>query len=218
MKKYILFDLDGTLTESAPGIVRSIQYALRSLGVEGYTEEELEAFVGPPLVPSFINIVGLSQEEAEKALELFRERFSTIGKFENDVFDGIPDLLSNLRKAGAVLGVATSKPEQFVHEILDHFDLTKYFTYIVGATMDEKRTDKADVIAEALRQGGYEEHKDEVIMVGDTQYDIIGAKKNGVSAIGVSYGYGVVHEMRDAGADEIVHSVKALEEMLLSKC
>ncbi len=206
----ILFDLDGTLTDSAPGITRCVQYALTYMGKPQYSQQELNSFVGPPLCRQFMDFAGFTQEEAEKAVAKYRERYSKIGIYENEVYPGIPQLLADLKGAGKLLGVASSKPQVFVEEILSHFQLKQWFAVIAGAELNGSRTDKEDVVEEALRLSGYQDRRDRVILVGDRKHDVLGAKKCGIACLGVSYGYGGRRELEEAGAAWIVDRVEDL--------
>lgn len=200
MYKYILFDLDGTLTDSADGILNSVEYALNKMGVNNMSRQELFKFVGPPLHVSFSTFCGFDEEESERAVEYYREYFRDKGIFENCVYDGVTELLSTLKTSGKKLVIATSKPEVFTLRILKHFDLIKYFDFVAGATLDGTRSAKADVISYALT-GSNIVDKSEAIMVGDRNHDIIGAAQNGLKSIGVTYGYGGEEELKEAGAD-----------------
>ena len=184
MRNYdvILFDLDGTLTDSAPGILNSVRYACRKLGLEIPSEATLRKFLGPPLIDSFRTLAGLSDAEADHAVSAFREYFPTKGIFENEVYDGVPALLADLKAAGKTVIIATSKPEDFAKRIMAHFDLAQYCDFVCGATMDETRTDKAEVIAYALETAGIID-KSRVVMVGDREHDVVGAKKNGLPVL-----------------------------------
>ena len=197
----ILFDLDGTLTDSAEGIVNSVVYALDKKGVPYASKQELRRFVGPPLQDSFKNYCGFSDEQSKEMVRIFREYFTEKGIYENAVYDGVPEMLDSLCKAGCTLAVATSKPEAFAKQILTRFDLAKYFSVIAGASMDG--TSKPTVIREALRRLEVEASK-QILMVGDREHDILGAKEVGVSSLGVLYGYGDKEELSSAGADHIV--------------
>jgi len=203
MYDILLFDLDGTLTDSAPGIMNSIRYALKKLDTE-CDESTLRSFIGPPLLESFAKYYGFDHEKARKALELYREYFSEKGMLENSVYRGIPELLEKLKAAGKTLLVATSKPELFTLKILDHFGLSKYFDVIGGASMDETRNTKEEVIRFVLEQYGLsEDRKKRTIMIGDRHHDIDGAKAVGLDSVGVLYGYGDGPELIDAGATYI---------------
>lgn len=199
----ILFDLDGTLTDSAEGIVNSVVYALENKGIPCSDKQELRRFVGPPLQASFRDYCGFSEEEARDAVRVFREYFTEKGIYENSVYEGVPEMLSSLYKYGFTLAVATSKPEAFAKQILERFDLAKYFTVIAGASMDG--TDKPTVIRLALSRL-HTEPSSRVLMVGDREHDVLGAKEVGISSLGVLYGYGSKAELKNAGADHIASS------------
>ncbi|MCR5393003.1 MAG: HAD hydrolase-like protein [Olsenella sp.] len=216
MTRAVLFDLDGTLTASGEGIVRSVQYALEQMGREVPDPSALTVFIGPPLVQEFMDFSGMTHDEAFRALELYRERYTTVGLFENHPYQGIVELLGSLRAAGIITCVASSKPEPFVLRILDHFGMTELFDQVVGATLDEKRTAKADVIDEALARLGMRDEKDSVIMVGDRAQDARGALAASVGFVGVTYGYGTRGELLDAGAHTIVDTVDELGRVLLA--
>lgn len=216
MRNYdiILFDLDGTLTDSAPGILNSVRYACRKLGLEMPSETTLRKFLGPPLIDSFRQLVGLSDAEADRAVSAFREYFPTKGIFENEVYPGIPALLADMKAAGKTVLIATSKPEEFAKRIMEHFNLAQYCDFICGATLDETRTDKAEVIAYALKTAGITD-KTGIVMVGDREHDVLGAKKNGLPCIGAVYGYGTAGELTDAGATALADTVDELHKLLL---
>lgn len=203
--QYYLFDLDGTLTDSGMGITNSVKHALKKYGIEEQNMETLKKFIGPPLAESFQKYYGFSEEESRRAIGYYREYYQKDGIFENEVYDGIPELLETLKGAGKTLIVATSKPELFAEQILEHFKLAPYFDCIAGASMDESRVDKAEVIAYALKKYGTEA-KEGMVMIGDREHDIIGAKKNGLDSIGVLFGYGSREELEKAGADHIVET------------
>ena len=210
MEKYILFDLDGTLTDSGEGIINCAALALEHFGIPVPSREEMRVFVGPPLDETFIKF-GVPAEQAQEAIRVYRSRYLTVGKFENFPYPGIEDMLQKLQAQGHKLYVATSKPEALSVEILEKFGLAKYFDLICGATFDGSRSHKADVIAYLLAQTG---HLGETVMVGDTHYDILGAKAHGIPAIGVSWGYGKVEDMEKAGAVAIARSVEELYSLL----
>ena len=209
--KYVLFDLDGTLTESAPGITNAAAYALKAFGIEA-EPSELEFFVGPPLGGSFMRC-GLTEAPARAAIDVYREYYSTRGMFENAPYAGVEDMLRRLREAGAELIVATSKPEQFSVRILERFGLADYFSVIAGSTLDETRTDKPDVIEYALASAGVTD-RSAAIMIGDRIYDIEGAKKTGLASMGVLYGYGSAEEF--AEADHVAKTPSDIADILLS--
>lgn len=217
MNQYLLFDLDGTLTDPKLGITTCVQYALHSFGIEEPDLDKLEPFIGPPLKDSFMDFYGMDEADALQAIEKYRERFQKTGMFENRVYPGIGRLLRKCKQQGAILAVASSKPEVFVRKILEHFHLAKYFDVIVGSELDGRRTDKEEVVKEALRQLFPESDidYDNTVMIGDRKFDILGAKDNKVVSVGVSYGYGSMEELKAEKPDYIVRTVEELEELLL---
>ena len=206
MKKTILFDLDGTLTDSGEGIINCAILALEHFGCPIPTREEMRVFVGPPLHESFIKH-GVPADKTEEAIAVYRSRYIPIGAYENTPYPGIRELLEALKADGHTLYVATSKPEAMSIRILEHFDLAKYFDMICGATMDTSRSSKEDVIAYLLEMNG---RADNIIMVGDTKFDVLGAKHHGIRTVGVSWGYGKVKEMVSAGAVAIADTMEEL--------
>lgn len=210
MSQVILFDLDGTLTESGEGIINCVQYALEKLGKKEEHPENLQCFIGPPLKEQFMKYAGLSEEEGEKAVVYYLERYITTGIFENRLYPKIPELLELLKINNKILAVASSKPEVYVKQILEHFQIADYFTAIVGSKLDGRRTEKAEVIEEALRRMHLEEERDKVLMVGDRSHDVQGAISCGLQCIGVAYGYGSREELEKAGAVYIADSVEDL--------
>lgn len=226
----ILFDLDGTLTDPKEGICRSVQYALQRFGIEEPDLDKLEPFIGPPLIDSFREFYAMEEVQAREAVEVYRERFRTIGLYENQVYPGIPELLKHVKESGSLLAVASSKPTIFVEKILKHFDLYQYFDVVVGSELDGRRTKKEDVVAEALRQleerstalpvtNGAENESGSLsgavaAMVGDRKFDIEGAKAFGLVSIGVEFGYAEEGELAQAGADYIAADVPELERLL----
>lgn len=212
--KYVLFDLDGTLTDPKEGITKAVQYALKKQGIEIENRNVLEPFIGPSLKYSFMEFYNLSEEKAIRAIEDYREYFRPIGIFENEVYPGIVKLLGQLKENGAQLFIATSKPTEFAVKIAEHFELDKYFTEIVGSELDGTRVEKDEVIGYILDKHGLHE-KDAVMMVGDRKFDILGAAKHEIKAIGVCYGYGSYEELSEAGAFCIVDTVEALSTYLL---
>lgn len=208
--KHILFDLDGTLTDSGEGIMNCAKIALEHYGLPIPSEPELRTFVGPPLHDSFIRF-GVPAEEADNAVNIYRSRYIPIGAYENTPYPGIRELLAKLVDEGHKLYVATSKPEGMSVKILEHFDLAKYFTIICGASMDKSRSSKEAVIAYLLEQTG---HVKNTIMVGDTAFDVIGASAHGIPTVGVAWGYGTVEDMEKAGAAAIVHTMQELHDAL----
>ena len=214
MYRYILFDLDGTLTDPGIGITNAVMYALKKFHIEVEDRTELYKFIGPPLLDSFEKYYGLSKEESKQALQYYREYFKPYGLYENTVYEGIVELLVALKDRGLKLILATSKPEPFAVEILRHFDLEKYFDFVAGATMDEKRVKKEEVIQYALESCGIDE-LESAIMIGDREHDILGAKQNGLTSIGVLYGYGNYEELQLAGADYIVEKPEEILQMVV---
>lgn len=208
--KAILFDLDGTLTDSGEGIINCATLALSHYGLPVPTREEMRVFVGPPLHDTFRRF-GVPEDKINEAIQIFRSRYTRIGKFENKPYPGISELLSSLQAQGHKLYVATSKPEVMSVEILEHFNLAPYFTRICGASLDESRTTKSAVIAYLLENC---QDVSEAVMVGDTAFDVIGAKAHGISTIGVSWGYGCVEDLLEAGATAIAHNPQELLELL----
>ena len=216
MTDYILFDLDGTLTDPGEGITNSVAYALDKYGIEVTDKSTLTPFIGPPLHESFRKYFNFSILQSFDAVTKYREYYRDRGIFENRVYDGIIDLLSVLKESGKTVIMATSKPTVFARRIAEHYDFEKYFDVIVGSELDGTRVDKAEVIEEALRQAGVTE-KERCVMVGDRMHDIVGAQKNHISSVGVLYGYGSLEELSDAGADVIVNTVEDLKRFLFNK-
>lgn len=198
----ILFDLDGTLTDSGLGITKAVSYALRRWDIIEEDRARLDRFVGPPLDASFREFYGFSEEDSKKAVWVFREYYNDIGVYENEVYPGVRELLHSLRESGRTLAVATSKPEYLALRVLEHFGLRDYFDQVTGATPDEKRILKADVIRCALEGMGVTDKRD-VVMVGDRKHDVEGARANGLDSIGILYGYGSREELEEAGATYI---------------
>lgn len=211
--KTVLFDLDGTLTDSGPGIMNSVQHALKKYGMEVDDISELRSFVGPPLAKQFELFCGFSEEESKQAVEHFREYYVDKGIFENSVYEGIPEVLKTLKKKGYQLLVATSKPEHLAHIVLDHFQLSQYFDFIGGSYMDLTRTKKSEVIEYVLEQCNCTE-REQILMIGDTSYDMIGAKQAGVHSMGVEYGYGTKEELVNAGAELLAKTPKDILDFL----
>lgn len=210
----ILFDLDGTLTDPAEGITNSIVHSLTYYGISVADNRELYDFIGPPLHESYMRKFGMDEKTAFEAIEHYREYFGMKGLLENEVYDGIDQMLRQLHAAGKKLLVATSKPEVFSVRILEHFGLAKYFKVICGAPLHPpKNYGKADVIREALERAGITDLHN-IVMVGDRKHDIIGAHNVGIPAVGVLYGYGDREEHEDCRADYIVSSVSELAELL----
>lgn len=212
--KYILFDLDGTITDSALGITNSVKYALNKLNASIPPYETLCKFIGPPLLDGFRDICGFDAEKAQEAVKLYREYYETTGLYENAVYDGIPEFLRALKEKGKTVILATSKPEKFARLILEHFNLIQYFDYAAGATIDETRNKKDAVIAYALKECNITD-KSLAVMVGDRHHDIFGAKQNGIDCVGMLYGFGSLEELTAAGADYIAENIDELYKLLL---
>lgn len=210
----ILFDLDGTLTDPKIGITRSVQYALKAFDIDEPDLESLCKFIGPPLKESFMQFYDFDEKRAAEAIEKYRERYADIGIYETELYKGIDDLLGKLCTAHRQLMVATSKPTIFAKRILEHFKIAQYFNYISGSELDNTRTDKGDVILYGLGQLKIIDIR-KGLMIGDREHDIMGAKKAGITSVGVLYGYGNYAELKNAGADYIVEDLAELEKMLL---
>ncbi|MGL5380090.1 HAD family hydrolase [Clostridium sp.] len=214
MKKYILFDLDGTVTDPMVGITKSVKYALNKFNINTKTLEELCKFIGPPLKESFMEYYNFSDEEAEKAIIYYREYFSIKGIYENYVYDNFENILSSLKQEGKTLIIATTKTTIFAEQIIEHFNLSKYFDFICGSNLDGTRTKKADIIQYILDKYNIDNHSD-VVMIGDRKHDIIGAKEVGIDSIGVLYGYGSYEELYNSGADYIVKDIDELSKLII---
>ncbi|WP_105129854.1 HAD family hydrolase [Streptococcus suis] len=214
MYQTILFDLDGTLTDSGQGILNSVAYALEKMGIEEPDTANLNRFIGPPLYESFSRFYQLSPEDTQSAVDAFRVYFKEKGMFENQLYPGIIPLLEELRTAGKTLVIATSKPEIFAKQILEHFGIAHYFDVIAGASLDSSRISKADVIGYAINQ--LEAFPKHAVMIGDREHDIEGARRHQLPAIGVLYGYGNKQEFEKAGATMIVETIQDLKRILLT--
>ena len=215
MYKYVLFDLDGTLTDPSLGITNSIMHALEKMGRDVPPRESLYCFIGPPLAPAFQEFIGMTAEEAEQAVVFYRKYFSVNGLFENTPYDGITDALAKLKNNGITMAVATSKPEKFAARIVEHFGMADKFKLVCGATMDSSRSKKGDVIAYTLDQLGVAaEDKSSVLMIGDRHHDIDGAKENDLASMGVLWGFGDEEELKNAGADFIAHDMDEMVKFI----
>ncbi len=219
MLKYVLFDLDGTLTESGPGIMNAAKIALNHFGIEENNVENLHKFVGPPLTESFGQRYGMNEADTQEAIAVFRKYYNVTGIYENSVFEGIQEMLQQLKSNGLLLSIASSKPRPMIDIVVDYFDIRKYFDVIVGCELDGTRSQKKEVVDEVIRLFGELSGDDVVlehsIMVGDRMYDVNGARECGLECIGVTYGYGTRQELQEAGAAYIVDSVNELGEKLL---
>lgn len=210
IKKTILFDLDGTLTDSGEGIMNCAALALEHFHIPVPSREEMRVFVGPPLTSTFRSF-GIPEEQVAEAVKVFRSRYVPVGIYENAPYPGIRELLQTLSSQGHKLYVATSKPEEMAITVLRHFDLEQFFTGICGAAMDESRTNKEEVIAYLLEKNGT---ADNMLMIGDTVFDVLGAASHGIPAIGVSWGYGDPEEMRKAGAKAVAANMEELLNLI----
>lgn len=206
----ILFDLDGTLTKSEKGITRSALHAAARMGFTGHTEEQFRVFIGPPLYDSFMKVCGMTGEQAEQAIVYYRERFSTVGYAENEVYTGIASLLRSLKKNGCKVAIATAKPQVFAEKIAVQFGFMPYLDAIVGPDFSNKHASKAWIVKKAMELLG-----GTPVMIGDRCYDVEGGKENGIDTIGVTYGYGSREELESAGATHIADSVEELADILL---
>lgn len=208
----ILLDLDGTITNPKEGITKSIQYALKKVGVEVENLDTLTKHIGPPLKEGFMEFWGFDEETANRLVHYYREYFAVTGIYENVVYDGMEELLKKLKVAGKTLIVATSKPEIFARQIMEYFHLDSYFTDICGSNLDGTRTKKGDVIAYAMEKNQIT-CKEDTIMIGDRSHDIIGAKENGIFSVGVLYGFGSEEEFKNNNANYIVKNIEELEKL-----
>ncbi|HFF3183820.1 TPA: HAD family hydrolase [Bacillus cereus] len=220
MYKTFLFDLDGTLTDPKEGIVNSVLYALKKVGIEEVHISELDSFIGPPIQQSFVERYNMSEGEVERAVFYFREYLKQRGLFENNVYEGILKLLQQLKSSGNRIFVATSKPTVFAKQVIEHFQLTNYFEDIIGSNLDGTRIKKEEIIAHILQKNeelNEELNKEEMIMIGDRKHDIIGANQNGIASIGVLYGYGCEKELTEVSATYIVKDVEELYHFCVEK-
>lgn len=211
--KFILFDLDGTLSDSAPGIINSVKYALESQGLPIPSEKQLRKFVGPPLYESFRDFCGQSLAESDVSVRLFRIYFRDRGIMENAMYAGVPEMLDALKRGGKKLALATSKPEEFARNIISRYGIGEYFDYLAGSTMDESRIKKADVVAYVMEILGAK--PSECLMVGDRSHDVHGAAEHGMDCMGVLYGYGDEAELLGAGARYIAETVGDIARIIL---
>ena len=215
MISYLLFDLDGTLTNPQEGITKCVQYALKAFDIDEPELEKLIPFIGPPLIQSFMDFYGFTENQAQQAVAVYRERFGTIGLFENFPYPGIQEMLQQLQAQGKVLAVASSKPAVYVHRILEKFELASYFQVIEGSNLDGTRVDKKEVIAEVLAQLG-NPSSDQLLMIGDRKFDVIGAREMGFGCVGVRFGFAAPGELEESGALYIAETVDDLTQYLLS--
>ena len=213
-KKYVFFDFDGTIIDTGPGIKNGVRYALGQLGIPVREGDTLDGFIGPPMTQSYPNNYGLDLETTKEAIRIFREYYAEKGQFECSIYPGIDLLLSDLKNAGKVLCVATSKPEKFAEKILERFSLLQYLDVFVGATLDGSREKKSDVL-NCVFERLNEPDREQSVLIGDRHYDVDGAKACSMASVGVLYGYGSREEFQLAGADAIVETVDDLRLLLL---
>lgn len=213
MYEYVFFDLDGTLTDSGEGIINAAVYALEKYNIEVNDRSELRKFIGPPLQDSFSTDYGFSEDEIEDVIKTFREYYSEKGIFENTIYENIQTVLFELKNRGKKLVVATSKPEVFTKKVLDHFNISSYFDYVSGATLNNEKIQKVDIIRDAICKLGITD-KSKVVMIGDRKLDVLGAKENGIDSIGVLWGYGDLLELEKVGPTYIAEKVLDLLEII----
>lgn len=216
MYKYILFDLDGTLTDPKEGITKCVQHALEYFNIYQPDNDKLTCFIGPPLHQSFEVFYGFDSQKAMLAVEKYRERYKTVGVFENELIDGVDNMLKRLKQEGKILAIASSKPIIFVEQILTHFNIRQYFDVVAGSNLDGSQTDKAEVIQDALAQLDIDKSDHaQTVMVGDRRHDVEGAKKCGIACIGVRFGFAEPNELETAGAVMIAENIEQLTQMLI---
>lgn len=215
LKKYtsILFDLDGTLTDSGPGIIKGVQYALRKFDIDCEDPGELTKFIGPPLTDSFIEYYQFDNDMANLALQYYREYYSDIGIFENSVYAGIDGLLHDLHKSNYLLYIATSKPTVYARKVCDHFGISRYFNDIIGSDIEKNLSNKTGIINEVISRHTLD--VDETVMIGDREHDVKGAINNKIDCIGVGYGYGSKEELLSSGALYYADTVSDIRDMLV---
>lgn len=222
--KAVLFDLDGTIINSEEGITKCVQYALEAYGIWEPDRKKLLCFIGPPLDPVFRERYGMSEEDAWKAVQKYRERFDVKGIFECCLYDGVKDVICRLKERGCVVALASSKPETACRRIIEHFDMLPYFDFIVGSTLDGSISTKQEVLRELYRRMNVKTEdgsgrcsaveKKDMCLIGDTRYDVLGAKEFGIDCIGVTYGFGTREELTEAGAVAVLDRIEEVEEYL----
>lgn len=210
-KKYVCFDLDGTLSDPAVGITTCIRYALDQLGVRSPDEAQLREWIGPPLQASFQDWLG-SSAQADRAVQLYRDRFARVGLYENQLYEGVPELLAQVATTAEALFVVTSKPQPFALRIVQHFGLADFFQGVYGSQLDGTHADKGDLLAHVLHTEGL--RSEQGVMVGDRRHDVLGAQKNAMPAIGVLWGFGSARELQTAGATALCTTVPELAALL----
>lgn len=209
----VIFDFDGTVADTAEGIFSSVRYALRTMGYPQAPEQTLRKFIGPPLVYSFQNFIGMPQAEAERAVVIYRNFYGDSGKYMLYFYPGIPELMCELHNAGIMTGIASAKPDLYIRQILEHFKMDHLFDVVQGVTMEEKSADKSGVIETVIRRLGVADLS-RVLMVGDTPYDIRGAKKVGIDSLGVLYGYGAKEDLIAENADHLANDPQEIMQIL----
>jgi phosphoglycolate phosphatase len=207
--KNIIFDLDGTLTDSKPGIVKGVQYALRCYGIDEPDLDKLTSFVGPPLYKSFMDYLDCSEEEAKEAVECYREYYAETGLYENALYDGVEGLLYALKEKGYRLLIASSKPRIYVKRILSFFRILRYFDIVEGSELDSRRIDKAELLSYVLDK--WDLKAEECVMIGDRKHDVLGARANGMDSIAVGYGYGSEDELSGVGPTYFFSTIEELK-------
>ena len=213
-KKLVVFDLDGTLTDSMEGIANSAGYALKKMGMDDFDKKRLRKFMGPPIRNAFREIAGLEGEQIEQAVAFYREYYAEKGIFENNPYEGIKEMLANLADSGKVLSVATFKPEVYAVKVLEYFDLLKFFRHVSGSGLSDDKATKHDIIIDSIKNSGSPDPA-LCVMVGDRHHDVIAAKEAGIECVGVTYGYGSKEELMEAGASHIARSPKEVAKLLL---
>lgn len=201
--KYVLFDLDGTVSESALGIRASLEHAIKQVGKPLPNLDDYTLYIGPPLIDTFRNLCHFTEEESAQGVEIYRDYYDTYGKFKNKLYDGMKDVLTALRNQGAKLAVCTSKYEKFAEEIVELLGVSDYFDAVCGSTLDGSRKDKKDLIPYAVKTlgGDFDTERENTVMLGDTYFDARGARMCNVDFIGVKYGYGSLEQMKAEGAE-----------------
>lgn len=216
MVHLLLFDFDGTLFNTGPGVTNCVRYALEKLGVHETDEGKLRKFIGPPLYDMFRELYGFDDETANEAVRLYRERYQPVGFLECTPYEGIIELVDTVRRAGFLASVCTGKPTPTTMSILEHYDLVEHFDFILGSEFDGSRSQKHEVVADVLKHFGLSEHPEQVRMIGDRKYDVFGAAKCGVECIGVRFGFAEPGELEAAGAGHVVDTVEDLKAYLLN--
>lgn len=211
--KAVLFDLDGTISNSQEGITKCVQYALKHFGIEEQDLDKLKVFIGPPLVESFRKHYGMNLEQAKEATAKYRERYTPIGVHETHMYPNTRACIEALKQQGYLIGMASSKPENYCKVVLEDFGILELFDEVVGATMDGRLSTKEDVLDEVFRRWNHLK-REEMCLIGDTLYDVNGANYAKIPCIGVSYGFGKAEELKEAGAVAVIHDLMELPDLL----